>query len=71
MSLDALAEVNTGVTVGEVDEAAALANLDMLARRFLGITGAEFLRRRAEGSLGDLERQVGFGRVMSVATLLD
>jgi hypothetical protein len=71
MSLDAMAEINTGVTVGEVDEAAALANLDSLARRFLGISGEEFLRRREDGSLGELEYRSGFTHVMAVATLLD
>lgn len=71
MSLDAMAEVNTGVTVGEVDEVAARANLDSLARRFLGISGEEFLRRRSAGTFGDLDRHPGFTRVMAVATLLD
>ncbi len=61
----------TGVTVGEVEERAALGNLDALARRFLSISGPEFLRLRAEGSLNAVEQKPGFTRVLAVATLLD
>lgn len=71
MTLDAAAESQTGVAVGEVEESVALDNLDMLARRFLSMSGSEFLRRRAEGTLEDLERWPGFTRVLAVATLLD
>lgn len=71
MSLDAMAEVHTGVTVGEVDTVAARSNLDDLAQRFLGVSGEEFLRCRAAGDFGDLDRHPGFTRVKAVATLLD
>ncbi len=42
------AEGDTGVSVGEVDESAARSNLDHLARRFLGMSGEDFLRLRRE-----------------------
>jgi len=71
MTLDAAAESQTGVAVGEVEESVALDNLDMLARQFLSMSGSEFLRRRAEGTLEGLERWPGFTRVLAVATLLD
>lgn len=61
----------TGVAVGEVEERVALENLDRLARRFLSISGSEFLRRRAEGALSSVEHEPGFTRVLAVATLLD
>jgi hypothetical protein len=59
------------VTTGEVNEAQARKNLDRLARTFLGISGADFMRRRAAGELGALRHRPGFTRVMAVATLLD
>ena len=70
-SLDAAAETQTGVTVGDVDVAVARANLDKLAKRFLSISGAEFLKRRKNRELGEVERLPGFTRVLAVATLLD
>lgn len=71
MSLDTAAEINTGVAVEEVNEDAALDNLDKLARRFLSMSGQEFLRLRAEGNLDSVEHDPGFTRVLAVATLLD
>lgn len=70
-ALHEAAERSTGVSVGEVDEAVARRNLDRLARRFLGMSGADFLTRRKLGSLDDAEHRPGFTRVLAVATLLD
>lgn len=70
-TLREVAEGNTGVSVGDVNESAARANLDSLARRFLGMTGEEFLSLRKQGSFGEVEDQPGFTRVLAVATLLD
>ena len=64
-------EESTGVSVGTVDEAAVRANLDRLARRFLGMSGDDFLSLRKQGSLDDAEHRPGFTRVLAVATLLD
>ncbi|MGH3612599.1 MAG: hypothetical protein ACRDRK_08375 [Pseudonocardia sp.] len=71
MTLDAAAELRTGVSVSEVDEVAARDNLDMLAKRFLSLSGDEFLRRRRAGALDDVEHRPGYTRVLAVATLLD
>jgi hypothetical protein len=71
MSLDAIAEQKTGVTVGEVDEATARRNLDNLAQRFLLMSGQDFMQRVREGRLDDIEGCPGFSRVLAVATLLD
>jgi hypothetical protein len=71
VGIDATAEVRTGVSVGEVDENAARANLDALAKRFLSMDGEEFLRRRRDDALQGLEHRPGFTRVLAVATLLD
>ena len=70
-TLQEVAEGGTGVSVGEVDESTARGNLDRLARRFLGMSGEDFLRLRTQGSFGPAEQQPGFTRVLAVATLLD
>lgn len=57
--------------MGEVELSAVRANLDSLARRFLGMSGEEFLSLRSQGSFEDAEQQPGFTRVLAVATLLD
>ncbi|MGH4014813.1 MAG: hypothetical protein ACRDSL_12995 [Pseudonocardiaceae bacterium] len=68
---DEVVEGNTGVSVGDVDESAVRANLDRLARRFLGLTGEEFLSLRKRDAFGEAEDKPGFSRVLAVATLLD
>lgn len=70
-SLPEVVEDNTGVSVGDVDESAVRANLDRLARRFLGMSGEEFLSLYRQGSFGETGEQPGFTRVLAVATLLD
>ncbi|MCA1672926.1 MAG: hypothetical protein LC799_12270 [Actinobacteria bacterium] len=70
-TLREVVEGDTEVSVGEVDESAVRANLDSLARRFLGMTGEQFLSLRRQGSFGEVEHQAGFSRVLAVATLLD
>lgn len=70
-TLGEVVEGNTGVSVGDVDESAVRTNLDRLARRFLGMSGEEFLTLHKQGSLGEAEEQPGFTRVFAVATLLD
>lgn len=59
------------VSVAEADSEAVRRNLDALARRFLKMSGEEFLTRRRDGSLDDLEDSAAVSRVLSVATLLD
>lgn len=60
-----------GVSVESVDRVAAERNVDMLARRFLKISGAEFLRRKKRGELEALGDSAKLQRVLSAATLLD
>lgn len=57
--------------MGEVDELTARSNLDRLARRFLDMSGEDFLRLRRQGSLDPAERHPGFTRVLAVANLID
>lgn len=59
------------VSVEETDPEAVRRNLDTLARRFLRMSGEEFLERRANGSLDEIEDSAAVSRVLSVATLLD
>ncbi|MGQ0779102.1 MAG: hypothetical protein ACT4NY_32590 [Pseudonocardiales bacterium] len=64
-------EDDTEVSVGEVDQTAARANLDSLARRFLDMSGEEFLSLRERKAFGEVQEQPGFTRVLAVATLID
>lgn len=70
-TLTDVAASNTGVSVHDVDQREVRANLDRLARRFLGVTGDQFLKLRQQGSFGTVEERPGFTRVLAVATLLD
>lgn len=70
-ALPEVVEDDTEVSVGDVDQTAARANLDSLARRFLGMSGEEFLNRRQQEAFGEIEEQPGFSRVLAVATLID
>ncbi|RZU32699.1 hypothetical protein [Blastococcus saxobsidens] len=60
-----------GVSVKEVDREAVMRNVDRLARRFLKISGAEFLRRKQHGELDSFGDSAKLQRVLSAATLLD
>lgn len=70
-TLPEVVEDDAEVSVGEVDQTAARANLDSLARRFLGMSGEEFLSLHKQGTFGEVEEQPGFTRVLAVATLID
>jgi hypothetical protein len=59
------------VSVEEIDHAEVKRNIDILARRFLGMTGDEFLACRADGRIEELGDSAAVARVLSVATLLD
>lgn len=59
-----------GVCVEEVDLHVARENLDALAQRFLGLSGAEFLAKRASGDLDELRGLPAHSRVEAVAGLL-
>ncbi len=60
-----------GVSVEEVDREEVARNVDVLSRRFLKLSGREFLACRREGALGETEDTAAVSRVLSVATLLD
>jgi hypothetical protein len=59
------------VPVEEVDLDVARQNLDRLARRFLGLSGSEFLTKRDGGQLDDFRSKPGFSRVDAIASLMD
>jgi hypothetical protein len=59
------------VSVEEVDRAQVERNVDMLARRFLKMSGEEFLLCRKNGEVEGLGDSAAVARVLSAATLLD
>lgn len=59
------------VSVEEVDRAEVEENVDKLARRFLNMSGSEFLQLRENGGVDDLGDSAAVARVLSAATLLD
>jgi len=66
------APAHEGVSVQTVDDRDALMrNVDALARRFLKMSGREFLLRKQHGALDQLGDSAAVTRVLSVATLLD
>lgn len=70
MSLTDTTSPNTDVTVEDADARLVQDNLDLLAHRFLDVSGEHFLRLRETGDLGTLIDRPGFGRVNAVASLL-
>jgi hypothetical protein len=65
------APAHEGVSVEPVDRDALLRNVDALARRFLKMSGREFLLRKQHQALDQLGDSAAVTRVLSVATLLD
>ncbi len=59
------------VSIEDVDREAVLRNVDMLARRFLHMSGPEFLQCKERGALDELGDTPGVVRVLSAASLLD
>ena len=66
-----VAECNTGVSVEDADELEVRRTVDNLARRYLGMTGDDFLALRAAGRADELGDSPATLRVLSAASLLD
>lgn len=69
LALDAVAAEATGVPVEDADQENVMAVLDVQARKWLGISGAEFLSawRAGDYNGGD---DAKLGRLVSTALLL-
>lgn len=65
------APAHDGVSAEDVDRREVERNLDTLARRYLSMSGEEFLNRRQRGELEALGDSASLHRVLSAATLLD
>jgi hypothetical protein len=65
------APAHDGVSVEGVDRAEVERNVDLLAHRFLDMSGAEFMVIRQRGKLEELGDSAAVNRVLSAASLLD
>lgn len=71
MTLGYAAECHTGVSVEDADELMVRQTVDDLARRYLSMTGDDFLALRAAGRVEELGDSPATLRVLSAASLLD
>ena len=65
------APAHDGVHVEDVDRAEVERNVDLLARRFLNMTGKAFMLVKQRGELDELGDSAAVNRVISAASLLD
>lgn len=69
ITLDELAERETGVAVAEADRREVLAILDARSRAEVGMAGADFLAELSAGTFDGCD-DVGVQRLISIAALL-
>ena len=65
------APAHGGVTVEDIDRHEVERNVDLLARRYLRMSGEDFMQRKQRGELEGMGDSAGLHRVLSAATLLD